>query len=154
MLPGKATTAILHFVNQTRCDCCFSKKQVIVETVTYSFEFTTASTCVERIADIRNMLRYTGVSVEGGRYTFGDNKSVVNIATTPHGKLHEPHIMLSYHRVREAIATGMIVPTFRPGWLNLADILSKHWSYKDVWQGLKEILFWKEGSAEAKENGG
>ena len=85
---------------------------------------------------------------------FGDNESVVNSATTPHGKLHKRHIMLSYHRVREAIASGMIVFTFIPGWLNPADILSKHWSYKDVWQSVKAIFFWKGDTTEIKENGG
>ena len=101
------------------------------------------------------MLRYTGPPVEGGCYTFGDNESVVNsLTTTPYGKLHEPHIMLSYHHVREAIATGMIVSTFVPGWFNQAAMLSKHWSYKDVWKSLKAIIFWKGDAAEIKENGG
>ena len=98
MLTGKAVTATLHFVNQTPCDW-FSKKQATVETATYGSEFVAARTCVEQIIDIRNTLRYMGIPVEDRCYMFGDNESVVNSATTPHGKLHKRHIMLSYHRV-------------------------------------------------------
>ena len=153
MLTGKSVTAILHFVNQTPCDW-YSKKQATVETATYGSEFVAARTCVEQVVDLRNTLRYMGIPVEDRCYMFGDNESVVNSSTTPHGKLHKRHIMLSYHRVREAIASGMIVFTFIPGWLNPADILSKHWSYKDVWQSLKAILFWKGDTADIGDNGG
>ena len=118
-----------------------------METATYGSEFVAARTCVDQIIDLRNTLRYMGIPVEDRCYMFGDNESVVNSATTPHGKLHKRHIMLSYHRVREAIASGMIVFTYLPGWLNPADILSKHWSYKAVWRNLKAILFWQGDTA-------
>ena len=49
--------------------------------------------------------------------------------------------MLSYHRVREAIASGMLVFTFLDGKYNPADILSKHWGYHSVWNMLKALLF-------------
>jgi hypothetical protein len=58
---------------------------------------------------------------------------------------------LRFHRVREAIASGMIVFTFIPGWLNPADILSKHWSYKAVWMNLKTPLFWQGDTEDIEE---
>jgi hypothetical protein len=48
---------------------------------------------------------------------------------------------LSFHRVREAIASGVYVFTHIPGEINPADILSKHWGYSSVWHMLKTIMF-------------
>jgi hypothetical protein len=39
---------------------------------------------------------------------FGNNKSVVDSSMQVYVKLHKRHNMLSFHRVREAIASGMI----------------------------------------------
>jgi len=49
---------------------------------------------------------------------------------------------LSFHRVREAIASKIIGFYHIPGASNPADILSKHWSYQQVWKLLKPLLFW------------
>ena len=73
---------------------------------------------------------------------FGDNESVINSSMQVHAKLHKRHTMLSFHRVRETIASGMVNFQFLPGQLNPADILSKHWGYSQVWTRLKALLFW------------
>ena len=62
-------------------------------------------------------------------------------------KLHKRHTMLSFHRVREAIASGMISFYFMPGDDNPADILSKHWGYTQIKERLKSLLFWKGDTA-------
>ena len=36
-------------------------------------------------------------------YLFGDNRSVISSATLPHSTLTKHHIILAFHRVREAI---------------------------------------------------
>jgi len=72
---------------------------------------------------------------------FGDNKTVVDSGTIPHAKLKKRHLMLSYHYVREAIATGSYVYTFIKGEDNPSDILSKHWSHSATWPNLKPIMF-------------
>jgi len=146
MATGRSVTACLHFVNQTPIDW-YSKKQSTVETATYGSEFVAARTCVEQIIDLWLTLRYMGIPLHDKSYMFGDNESVVNSATIPHGKLHKRHIMLSFHRVREVIASGMIIFTYLPGQYNPADILSKHWSYSDVWHLLKPLLFWQGDTA-------
>ena len=74
---------------------------------------------------------------------FGDNKSVMNSASIPHAKLHKRHIALSYHRVREAITTGVISYMLLPGKDNLSDILSKYWGYQQLLKLLQPILFWQ-----------
>jgi hypothetical protein len=58
---------------------------------------------------------------------FGDNESVMNSAILPHAKLHKRHNALSFHRFREAIASGNYAFIHIPGENNPADILSKHW---------------------------
>jgi hypothetical protein len=60
-----------------------------------------------------------------------------------HAKLHKRHTMLSFHRVREAIASGILGFYFIPGEINPADILSKHWGYTQIKERLKSLLFWK-----------
>jgi hypothetical protein len=82
---------------------------------------------------------------------FGDNKSVVDSATQIYAKLHKRHNMLSFHRVREAVASGIVTFQFIPGNINPADILSKHWGYSQVWHILKPILFWKGDTAMVQE---
>ncbi|GAX18752.1 hypothetical protein FisN_26Hu045 [Fistulifera solaris] len=141
MLTGKSVTGILHMINNTPYEW-YSKKQATVETATYGSEFSAARTAVEQITDLRLTLRYLGIPVRKTSYLFGDNKSVVDSSALPGSKLHKRHTMLSYHRVREAIASGMIEFHYIPGELNAADLLSKHWSYAKTWKFiLRPLLF-------------
>ena len=142
LLTGRSLTAALHLVNGTPFDW-YSKKQSTVETATYGSEFMAGRTCVEQIIDHRNTLRYLGVPVIGRSIVFGDNKSMVDSSTLPHAKLHKRHTILSFHRVREAVASGIIDMHHIDGNDNPADILSKHWSHAKIWPLLKPLLFWQ-----------
>jgi len=141
-LSGRSVTGILHMMNATPIDW-YSKKQATVETATYGSEFVAARICVEQIIDLRNTLRYLGVPICKKSYMFGDNESVVNSSSIPHAKLHKRHTALSFHRVCEAVASKFVGFYFLPRADNLADILSKHWSYMSNWENLKCLLFWK-----------
>jgi hypothetical protein len=141
IMTGRSVTGILHLINKTPIDW-FSKKQATVETATYGSEFCAARTCVEQIIELRTTMYYLGVPVRDMSYMFGDNKSVVDSSTQIHAKLHKRHNMLSFHRVREAIAAGMINFIFINGEINPADILSKHWGYAQIWPLLRPLLFW------------
>ncbi|MEL7196229.1 MAG: reverse transcriptase domain-containing protein [Bacteroidota bacterium] len=147
MLTGKSVTAVLHILNQMPIDW-HTKKQATVETATYGSEFVAARTCVEQIIELRTQLRYLGVPIREACYMFGDNKSVVDSATIPHAKLHKRHTMLSFHRVREAIASKYIRFYHIEGENNPADILSKHWGYAQIWPMLKPILFYQGNTEE------
>jgi hypothetical protein len=57
---------------------------------------------------------------------FGDNESVVGSATKLDAKLHKRHYALSFHRVREAIASKFLAFFHIPGKRKPADVLSKH----------------------------
>ena len=107
ILTGRSVTGILHLFNKTPMDW-YSKKQSTVETATYGSEFVASKTCTEQIIEIRNTLRYLGVPIRSKCYMFGDYESVVNSASMPHAKLHKRHVYLAFHRVREAIAAGIL----------------------------------------------
>ena len=74
---------------------------------------------------------------------FGNKQSVVNSPTILHTKLHKRHTALSYHRVREAIASKIITFIYILGSINPADILKKHWGYQQVKDMLKALLYYK-----------
>ncbi len=44
--------------------------------------------------------------------------------------------------MREAIAAKIVKFYHIRGKLNPADVLSKHWSYANVWSVLRPLLFW------------
>jgi len=146
---GRSVTGILHLVNKTPIEW-YSKKQATVETATYGSEFVAARVCVEQIIDLRNTLRFLGVPVREMSYMFGDNKSVVDSSMQLNAKLHKRHTMLSFHRVREAIAAHILGFYFLPGDDNPADILSKHWGYTQIKERFKSLLFWRGDTAEVK----
>jgi hypothetical protein len=139
-ITGRAMTGVLHFVNQTPFDW-YAKRQSTVETATYGSEFVAGRTAVEQVMDIRNYFRYLGVEVKGKTRVFGDNESMIKSSTLPHSVLSKRHNALSYHRVREAIASDMMSLHHIPGEMNPADILSKHWGYSAIWKMLRLILF-------------
>ena len=66
---------------------------------------------------------------------------------TPNDAYSKRHHLVSYHRVREAIAAKYISFHWKDGKSNPADILSKHWEFATVWPMLKPILFWRGETA-------
>jgi len=150
-ITGRSVTAVLHFINKTPFDW-FCKRQATVKTATYGSEFTAARVAVDQIIENRIMLRYLGVPVEDKSYMFGDNESVVTSSTLPHSTLSKRHNALSYHRVREAIAAGIIAFYYKKGKDNPADILSKHWAYNDIKHLLQPILYWMGNTEDYGKN--
>ena len=146
LISGKSVTGTLHFFNKTPMDW-WTKLQSTVETATFGSEYVAARTCTEQITDLRLTLRYLGVPVNGPSYMFGDNKTVVDTASVPHGKLQKRHNALSFHRTRFAIATGILTFHHIPGKRNPADLLSKHWDFPSVWPMLRPILFTRGDTA-------
>ena len=140
MLTGRSVTGVLHIFNQTPIDW-YSKKQATVETATYGSEFVAARTAVEQIIANRLALRYLGVTVDGPTILFGDNRSVIDSTSVPHSQLNRRHMALSYHKVREAIAAGIVRFEWIESAENPADILSKHWGLQQVAPLLHALLF-------------
>jgi hypothetical protein len=127
---GRSVTGILHLVSKTPIEW-YEKKQATVETSTYGSEFVAARICTEQIIDLHNTW-FLGVPVVEKSYMFGDSKYVVDSSMQLNAKLHKWHTFLSFHRIRKAIAAGILGFFFLSGDDNPADILSKHWGYTQV----------------------
>jgi len=141
LISGKSVTGILHQLNKTPIDWC-SKLQSTVETATFGSEHVAARTCTEQVIDLRLTLRHLGAPINGPTMVLGDNESVINSAAIPHSKMHKRWVALSYHRVRYAVAAGIVNVHNIAGKKNLADVLSKHWDLLSVWNAMKPLLFW------------
>jgi hypothetical protein len=149
VVTGRSATGILNLLNLTPLDFT-SKRQETVETATYGSEFIAARIATEQIMDLRNTLRYFGVpTIEDKTNMFGDNKSVVTSSTLPHSVLKKRHHFLAYHRVREAIASGIVKCFHMPGTENPSDVLTKNLSHSVAWPLIKPFLFFAGDPAEA-----
>ena len=83
-----------------------------------------ARTATEQILDLQLTLRYLGIPIEGRTYLFGDNKTVVESCGLPKARLHKRHVLLSFHRVRDAVASKVLAFVHIPGVINPADVLT------------------------------
>ena len=120
----RSVTGILLFVNGTPVKW-ISKRQKTVETSTYGSELVAARIATEVIMEFRYNLRMLGVDVDGPALLLGDNKSVVLNTTVPSSMLNKKHLACNYHRVREAVAGGVLTFCHCPTDQNLADLLTK-----------------------------
>ena len=66
---------------------------------------------------------------------------------TPIDAYSKRHHLVSYHRVKKAIAPKYISFHWKDGKSNPVDIISKHWEFATVWPMLKPILFWRGETA-------
>jgi hypothetical protein len=137
---GRSSSGILHFVDRTPVDW-FSKKQGSVETATYGSEFVAARIAVDQVTDLRYTLRMMGIPLDGPSWMFGDNQSVITSSTIPHSPLSKRHNALAYHRVREAVAKGVVYFVKIDGKQNPADCLTKFAAHHVFWPIVKVILF-------------
>jgi hypothetical protein len=139
---GRSCTGILHLANQTPV-AWFCKLQKTVETATYGSEFVAARLAAEQIMDLRYTLRMLGAPLDGKAYMFGDNQSVITSSTIPHSSLNKRHNALSYHRVREAVASNVLWFFHIPGKDNPSDVLTKFLGFSVFWPLVKPFLFWR-----------
>ena len=90
--------------------------------------------------DIRQTLRYFRTPIGSKSHLFGDNRSVITSATLPHSALAICHIILAFHRVREAIAAKIMAFYWIQSAYNLCDMLSKHWDQPSVYTMILKLL--------------
>jgi hypothetical protein len=114
LLMGRSVTGCIHLVNQTPIYWS-SKQQNLVETAMYGWEFVAARLAIELIMDLKDTLRSLGVPIDGPAWMIGDNQGVITSSTIPHSSLNKRHNALSYHRVREAIASKVMYFLHVPG---------------------------------------
>ena len=68
---------------------------------------------------------------------------MVTSSTLPHSGLNKRWNALSYHSVREAVASKMVRFYHIKGEHNPADVLSKHVGFPEMWRSIKSLLFWQ-----------
>ncbi len=85
---------------------------------------------------------------------YGDNPSVLISTTMPSSTVKKRHNALSYHRVREAVAAGIISFRFIRCALNWADILTKPLAPGPFYLLQKQVLMKWKVQEELKEKRG
>jgi hypothetical protein len=120
----RSVTGILMFMNSMPI-LWYCKRQQTVETSTYGSELVSARIAAELIMELRYKLRMLGVPLNGPTTMVGDNKAVLLNTTVPSSMLKKKHNAIAYHRVREAIAAGILRFYYVPTSENFADILTK-----------------------------
>ena len=84
-----------------------------------------------------------GVPINGNSWLFSDNKSVVMSSTILHSTLNKHWNALSYHRVRESIAAGIVRFEHITTGENPADIMTKALPWHKAHVHIEPLLFWK-----------
>ena len=75
---------------------------------------------------------------------FNDNFSVAHNAQNPAADFSKKHAAISYHVVREAVATSFIEPYWISGDFNMSDILPKQIP-RPEFKGHCDHIFWQPG---------
>lgn len=118
-----------------------SKRQKTVETSSYGSELVASRLAVELILEIRYKLRMLGVPVITPTVMKGDNMAVVLNTTVPSSQLKKKHNAIAYHRVREAVAAGVVQFVHIPTGDNFADCLTKPLSIPQFQRTVLPVLF-------------
>jgi len=141
-ITGRNWTGIIHLFNKTVIDW-FSKLKNNVETATYGSEFTAIRWAGDQIHDLRYTARSLGIPIICPTYMFGDNLSTIISTTKSDGKIVNRWNILSFHRVREAVAHEIVRPNHIDGKDNPAVVLSKHTSSRTWYELMRPLIFWR-----------
>ena len=96
-----------------------------METSTYYADFMAMRHALEEFVSLRYMLRCLGVNVDTASAVYGDNLGIIQNATIKDSLLKKKHVTISYHKVREAVAVGIISPIKIASAEIFADCLTK-----------------------------
>jgi hypothetical protein len=146
LLTRRSVTGILLCVNLTPSKW-YSKRQNTVETSTYGSELVAARIAIEMIIEYRYKLRMMGFRLDQPAVLYVDNEAVVKNTTLPSSSLKKKHNAIAYHKIREAVAAGIVKVAHVRSKENRADILTKALSPQDHYNMTKDILFSTQDSA-------
>ena len=114
-----------------------------METSIYGSELVAAKQAIELILEYRYMLMMMGARLEKSALLLGDNNSVVLNTTMPSSVLKKKHCAVSYHKIRETIAAGIVKFSHISSEYNYADILTKPLGPNKFMDLVKPLLFCK-----------
>ncbi len=120
----RSVSGILLFLNKTPVQS-YCKRQGTVESFTYGSELMASRIATELTMAMRYRLRMLGVPLQGPAHLYGDNMSVIVNCLLASSSLKKKHNAIAYHKVREAVAAGVIKLFHIPSSKNKSDILTK-----------------------------
>jgi hypothetical protein len=95
----------------------------------------------ELIEGLRYKLQMFGIPFDGPASVVTDNLAVVQNSTIPSSTIKKKHNSICYHRVREAIAAGILRLTHITSTQNLADMFTKPLPAVVLQRLLQHILY-------------
>ena len=101
------------------------KRQVTIESSSYSAEFFAGRVACEEAIALCYMLRSLGVPVLGPTRLCGDNLGMIMLSTNPDYELNKKHVAISFHKLRECAAAGIVSLIKVCTTVNRSDILTK-----------------------------
>ena len=131
LITRRSVTGIVIQLNNTIIRCT-SKRQNTVETSTYGAELVAGRLCVEQVMDIRYKLRMLGVPINDASVVLGDNQPTITSSTIPSSNLKKKHNAVAYHRIREAVAAGIVNLFHVRSEDNVADTMTKPLTAKKI----------------------
>jgi hypothetical protein len=131
----------------------YSKRQNTVETSSYGSELVAMRIALEGILEIRYKLRMMGLPIEPTSTILCDNQAVIYNTQFPTSSLKKKHNAVAFHKLREAIAAGIIRTAYVRSENNMSDILTKPKGPLDYHKFLKVILYGKSPTTEHMHQG-
>jgi hypothetical protein len=122
----RSISGLLVFVGSTPV-LWHSKREGCITTSTYCVEFISMRTAVEEATSICYILQCLGVPVTRPTELYGNNFGVIQSAEILEGKLKKKHIAISYHYVREAIASQIVNAHWCKSFENFPIYVQKRW---------------------------
>jgi hypothetical protein len=123
----------------------YSKRQSTVESSTFGSEFVALRVASELIISLRYKLRMFGIPITGPANVFCDNESVYRNAAFAESTLKKKHNSICFHRVRECVASGVMIVHKVDTHFNLSDILTKSLPANQRIELRKKIMFTENG---------
>jgi hypothetical protein len=120
----KSITGIVAYVGQTPIRVK-STRQTAIQSSTYAAEFQASRTGAETALGLRLALRALGVPVKSASMVYSDNLGVVQSASVHSSAIKKKHVSISYHVVREMVASGAIGVAKIGTEHNVADLATK-----------------------------
>ena len=119
----------------------YCKRQNTVETSSYGSELVAMRIALEAILEVRYKMRMMGISIEPTSTILCDNQAVIINTQFPTSSLKKKHNAVAFHKIREAVAAGIVRTAHVRSEHNVSDILTKPKGPMDYYRLLKELLF-------------
>ena len=87
-----------------------SKRQGAIETSSYSAEFCSGRVAMEEVILLRYLLRSLGIPAKGPTELCVNNQGMIISSANSDSELKKNHVAISYHKLREISAAGIVNP--------------------------------------------